>query len=346
MSSLLPSLTLTHIGLTALAAALLACTGCDNANRLGRELLTRIRPQSQTGQAQQRSRHARKPATGADASHLLARARRALLSRRSVTARMRLRSTAWGSNLAGVGNYLQGPPSSQCARLELVVRSEWDVFSWQQVADGTWLWTHRQFGDDSGLTRAAIPQLPAQEPLEGSAASATSDALAQGGTVSTHTSGGEARCNLAAVPGNLHSLLACIDTYWQLTSLEPQTWRGKPMWLIRGTPRDAAWSRLFGRMRGDAGAVASARRHAIVPGSLRLWLGRQDLFPYRLVLEQAGQESHTFGAPDPPVMLDLELYDVRLDLPLKTELFRYDPGERPFVEVSARYEGTAASRGR
>lgn len=343
MSGLLPSLTPTAIVLPALAATLLACSACDDANRLGHELLTRVRPKSQAEQAQEAPEHASELSMGEDASHLLARARKALANVRSVTARVRLRSTAWGSDLAGVGSYLQGPPSSQCARLELVVRSEGGVFSWQQVADGTWVWTHRQFGDDLGLTRAAIPRLPASEPLEGSAACATSDALVRGDTEGTHTSADEVHCNLAAVPGNLHSLLACIETYWQPTSLEVHAWRGRPMWLIRGTPREGAWSRLFGEMRGDPGAIAAARRHAIVPGGLRLWLGRHDLFPYRLVLEQAGQGARAFGDPHPPIMLDLELYDVQFDLPLKTELFRYDPGEGPFIDVSARIRGTAIS---
>lgn len=341
MSSLFASLTQTAIAPATLAALLFACSGCDDAHRLGRELLSRVRPQSQAEQAHETSEHASKLATGEDAPHLLSKARKALANVSSVTARVRLRSTAWGSDLAGTGSYLQGPASSQCARLELVVRTEGGVFSWQQVADGTWVWTHRQFGDDSGLTRAAIPRLPGSEPLQGDEPSATSNALVHSGTEGIHTPAREAGCNLAAVPGNLHSLLASIEMYWQLTSLEAHTLRGRPMWLIRGTPREDAWSSLFGKMRGDAGAIAAARRHAIVPGELRLWLGRHDLFPYRLVLEHAGQSSRIFGDPHPPIMLDLELYDVRFDLPLKTELFRFDPGERPFVDVSAQYENTA-----
>jgi hypothetical protein len=41
-------------------------------------------------------------------------------------------------------------------------------------------------------------------------------------------------------------------------------------------------------------------------------------------------------------VLDLEFYDVKFDLPLEAHLFQYDPGETPFVDVTARYAGQAA----
>lgn len=333
MSSALPSFTWSVKTLPALAVLLAASTACNDDERLSPNLLSQDRRQSQTVHPAQSAQPTSSAATSANASHLVAAARQALLNHRSVTARLRLSTTAWGSDVAGTGRYLQGPGTSNRARLELVLRSQAIVFSWQQVADGTWLWTHRQFGDDTALERAAIPQPGAAERPAGDASpSADSQVRA-----SPKPSTAGLACGLASLPGNLHGLLATIDTYWELTGTQPDALHGRPMWLVRGTPREAAWHSLFTRLRGNGESLTAARRHAILPGKLRLWLGQHDLFPYRLVLEQAAQSTLLFGNSNSPVMLDLELYDVQFDLPLKAQLFEYDPGENPFVDVTGRY---------
>lgn len=318
-------------------AVLLACTGCKEAARLGRGLLTGEFPTAETRQPPLHGPSGEQPDAGLRASELVAQSRRAVLGHRSITARVRLGTSAWGTGLRGTGTYLQGPASSGCVRLELVFRTEGGVFSWQQVADGNYLWTHRRFGEESVLERARI----APSAADVRAAVGEGPSVAESGRVKGRDGAAAAadESGVRAIPASLAGLLSSLERYWEFTDLQAVSLAGRPMWLIQGTPRAPAWQALFARVRREAEAWQSARRLAILPGNLRLWLDRNDLFPYRIVLEQAASSAGNLGTGR-PVMLDLEFYDVELDRPLPAHLFKYDPGATPFVDTTDRYHLT------
>jgi hypothetical protein len=73
-----------------------------------------------------------------------------------------------------------------------------------------------------------------------------------------------------------------------------------------------------------------------LPDHVVLLLGRDDLFPYRIEYRRTATEATEAGETD-PILVAIDLYDVRFDQPLDERLFEFEPGPMPWTDETDRY---------
>lgn len=70
-----------------------------------------------------------------------------------------------------------------------------------------------------------------------------------------------------------------------------------------------------------------------LPEHIVIWFGQDDLFPYRFDYYR-----HAEGSSSQSSMMTLELYEVRLDGPLDSKQFTYQPGDFPVQDATATFQ--------
>jgi hypothetical protein len=92
---------------------------------------------------------------------------------------------------------------------------------------------------------------------------------------------------------------------------------------------------------GGSGAGESERMQRLpshVPHYLVVFLGRDDLFPYRLEFRRKAPPPLPGQPPaEDSALVTLELYEVSLNGPIARERFFYDPGPLEYTEQTDRF---------
>ncbi|MBL8828935.1 MAG: hypothetical protein JNM18_18285 [Planctomycetaceae bacterium] len=182
----------------------------------------------------------------------------------SISAKLRQRAELFGVSMLGTGTYIQGSSPSHRLRYEVTMQLGNRKASVQQIADGEYLWTRRELASAPTLTRVNIDRvLEIQEAHRGQTALRSGYVLGLGG---------------------LTRVLLSLQTCWTFDTVAETTHGGMPMYVLRGTWNRDSLTHLLQDQK-DAirkGATPDITKLAEqVPDEVLVFLGRDDLFPYR-----------------------------------------------------------------
>lgn len=243
----------------------------------------------------------------------------------ALEAKLRQRVRLFGHEMVGAGTYLQMTSARQrLLRLELKMDVAGKVASFQQISDGTTLWTRRDSGDDQRLEyvnlrqlRQALPGNPAAESL-----SLTGNWFALGG---------------------IDQLLDELNRNFEFDRPTIGQMGTVPVWELQGTWKPDALTQ-FG--------VASIEQLAgHLPQIVKVTLGREQqlpLFPHRI---EYGRRSHsrepglsTSATSSYVAIAAMDLYGVQHRPDLAARHFRFQPNEQEVVDVTQRYLSRLSAR--
>lgn len=261
------------------------------------------------------------PTAASSAPALVHEAAERLDRHTAISARIRQQAHLFGESLLGTGTYQQGPSGSHLLRLELKLQVGTGTTSLQQVADGKYLWIHRQVDEKSTLARVDIRQvLKARE-------------AAAGGTRPGYVLG----------LGGLPRLLRNLDRDVEFAEVLPTQLAGLPVYAVRGSWSRKALAMLWPDKAAELAAGESLDLRELpeqVPDHIVLYLGRDDLFPYRVEYRRAheGWSDRLRGAEVPAqTLLVWQLFEVKFNVPVDPRSFVFEAGHMPLSDETEAY---------
>ncbi len=238
----------------------------------------------------------------------------------TVVAKVRQRSEVMEKTVSGTGTYVQGPARYNLVRLELSLQIEEHPCSLLQICDGKQLWTHRiQFGETRLTCLDAERVLAALQKNEAAANKAAIPGLALGG-----------------LPRMVRELEQCF-LFTEIKDAELGTF---PVRVLKGQWRTDRLKRFLPEQAAaiDAGQPADlAKLPAHVPDEVQLFLGRGDLFPYRLECHRRHSVAIKPQTSPPQVQFALEFYEVRVNTPIEPLRFVYTPATARYTDETETY---------
>lgn len=270
---------------------------------------------------------------GVNAEQLVDRAILAIDQYPAVFAKVRQRTRLFGQEVLGSGTYEQGPAASQLTRLELKLVVADQVSSLQQVCDGQFLWTRREMLGDAKLSRVELRGIE----------DATGEAV-------ENQTPGQGRQLVGLGAGGLPRLLRQLQAAFDFQQIQAVRVGVLKAWQVEGR-----WTvPMLGQLTPEqtealtAGEPADLKKlpdHA--PDRVLLYLGQNDLFPYRLDLRrQVPNHVHVGGGERDDRDRSLqtwEFYNVRLTGRVSALSFIYDPGSEPYDDDTERYAAESAA---
>jgi len=241
-----------------------------------------------------------------------------MLSRRqSIVAKVRHRAELYGRDVIGDGKYAQGPASSRLVRYELGLHVGDRNVHLLEINDGRHLWRRLQFKAEPDVERIDIDRV-----------------LAASQKHRMHV-GADASMLLAL--GGVGKLLTMLDRDFDFAEMLPV-----------GSLDSLPVYGLVGRWRPDALArsgltsVSELRPH--VPDMVVVYLGADDLFPYRIEYRRRTDGAGEGGSPENRLLLRLEFYEVEFDRPIDEALFRFAAEHVAFIDITDRIIAEAAAK--
>lgn len=237
----------------------------------------------------------------------------------SISARVRQLARVGDTVLKGGGRYVQsGAGVEQRFRLESRLSSDTESFDLIEVCDGLFLWNYRQLGMQS----ATVHRIDVQRVHE------QLEKLKVG-----------QRPSDGAYLGGIQRMLMLVRERFQFAEPVSDELDGMPVWRVEGS-----WNRkqLAALLPDQAEAIAGSAGISAadlpegVPWSLRLSLGRRDLFPFRIEwLAIPGPRPVTAAGLD--VVAVFELYDVRIGEPVDATAFVYKPAMEGLMDTTEQF---------
>lgn len=237
----------------------------------------------------------------------------------SISARVRQLARVGDTVLKGGGRYVQsGTGREQRFRLESRLSSDTETFDLLEVCDGLFFWNYRHLGMlDPTIQRVDVQRV--HEHL---------DAL----KIAPRPSDGP-------YIGGIQRMLGLVRESFRFTTATAQELDGLPVWTV-----DGEWSRpqLAALLPDQAEAIAgptgisAADLPEGMPWSVRLSIGRRELFPFRVEwLAIPGPRPAATTTPE--VVAVFELYDVRLGEPVDATAFVYRPALAGLIDVTEQH---------
>ena len=246
-----------------------------------------------------------------------------LARRRSIVAKVRHRARLFDREIIGSGEFAQGPVSSRLLRYDLRMQIGDRVVGRLQVSDGTHLWIVNHFKNEPDIERVDVDRVVAATGQGGGPAYAPDPAL-----------------------GGLSHLLAKLRADFDFHSVFRSQLGDVPTYGLEGRWRAEALAKLLPAQAAAAATGASfdlSKLPAHVPDRVVLYLGVDDLFPYRVeyhrdaaAADEVPAETRAMSATARPLLV-LEFFEVRFDGPLEETLFLFSPGTRKFLDVTESY---------
>ena len=261
------------------------------------------------------------PVPGADPTKLLQQAFLAIDTYGSISAKLRQRSELYGVSAIGSGVYSQGSAASHRLRLEMTFQIGSRRTSFQQIADGEYLWTRRELASAPTLTRVNI------------------DRVLQ---IQEHNPHEPFRKGYVMGLGGLPRLLASLPACFNFDSVNQTTLGTMPMYIVRGVWNRNALSHL---LRDQKEAILAGQPADLtklteqVPDEVLVYLGREDLFPYRFEYRRTPASQTAVGSEPPQLrtMMVLEFFEVQINESIDPTMFLYEPGELDFDDETNHY---------
>ncbi|MBN1855097.1 MAG: hypothetical protein JW829_20355 [Pirellulales bacterium] len=267
-------------------------------------------------------------------NRLVAAAEATLLVRKSIAARVRFRVRMFESDLAGSGFYLQsGVGEEQRFRWELRMRVAETTSTLVQVCDGRFIWTDRILPTGPRITRLDLRRNP---PRPGQATAKTTPPAAD-----------SVLPMLATQPrhSGLARLLASLVQHYQFSLPRRSILLDVPVYVVYGRLITSESGPIFPARResehqapeaghsslGTGPAATSDTRN--IPQQIRLVLGQEDLFPYRLEYFNTPGSLEKQATPD-ALALRIEWYEVQLDGQVDERRFYYSPPTPNWTNVT------------
>ena len=261
-------------------------------------------------------------AQAAQAERLVAAALAAMGRAESISARVRQRVRVDDRVVVGAGRYVQsGLGEDQRYRYESSMQSDTETFDLLEVSDGLFAWSYRRLG----------PQPPQLERLDVRRIRERLFQLkpADDAAISPYL-------------GGVQRTLALIRDWFRFTTVEPATIDELPIWKVEGHWCGECLAALLPSHKEAAtkpGGITAAELPDGMPWSVRLSIGKRDLFPFRIEwLAIPGRRPVANREPEPVAVL--ELYDVRLGEPVDAAAFVYKPameGLQDFTETRVKH---------
>ncbi len=237
---------------------------------------------------------------------LLRQAITTLVSHESVAAKIRQRLHLFDIDSVGSGIYLQGPARLHLRRIELKLQVEDTITVWQQVCDGDHLWTFEQLPEPDEPDRVQV-SLTRVDAKKVRAALKQAEAKSSG-------------VGLQSAPlGGLPQLLESLGASFEFYDAQPARLGSMPAIALHGRWNAEFLDRL---LPGQSEAIAAGnpdmtKLRPECPDEVVIYLGREDLFPYRIAYTRSETETP---------LLTVELFEVRINGPLDPQQFIYRPG--------------------
>jgi hypothetical protein len=237
----------------------------------------------------------------------------------SISARVRQLARVGDTVLKGGGRYVQsGTGREQRFRLESRLSSDTETFDVLEVCDGLFFWNYRHLG----MQTATIQRVDVQRVHE------HLDEL----KITPRPSDGP-------YIGGIQRMLALVRESFRFTTATAQDLDGMPVWTVEGE-----WSKpqLAGLLPDKAeaingsGGISAADLPEGMPWSVRLSIGRRELFPFRIEwLAIPGPRPAATTTPE--VVAVFELYDVRIGEPVDATAFVYRPALAGLIDVTEQH---------
>ena len=274
--------------------------------------------------------------SGAETEELLRRSIELIEGRHSISAEVTHCVDLFGKKLVGKGIYREersGP--HPLVRFELKTSTADSQSSLLQVCDGKDMWIKHVLMGQARLDRVDLERLAKAVEKQGRA---VRDGAGQGGTGLSDT------ITMGGMPGLLRSL----QESFQFVSAENAVLYSMPVWKLRGRWQESKLAAFLpeqaeaiqqGRVALAGGEVDLARLPKHLPDHLVVWLGKDDLFPYRIEYcrrETVSGESRAIVA--------MQLLKVSFNVPLDPKCFVFEPGEVPVADRTSEYIAKMARR--
>jgi len=252
----------------------------------------------------------------AQAERIVAASLAALGRAESISARVRERVRVDDQVLVGSGRYVQsGLGEDQRYRYETAMKSDTETFELLEVCDGLFAWSFRRLG----------PQAPLLERLD---VRRVRDRM--------HQLQPDADATVSQYLGGLQRTLALLRVWFRFIAVEPAAIDDLPVWKVEGRWHPESLAALMPAHAKGAmqpGGITAAELPDGVPWSVRLSIGKRDLFPFRIEwLAIPGSRPVAQREPEPIAVL--ELYEVRLGEPVDAAAFVYKPATEGLVDLT------------
>lgn len=237
-------------------------------------------------------------------------------------ANTRQRIELFGRELIGSGTYLeQRSEEGLQLRLDLKYPIGDQTAVFFQLCTGRYLWRYEKGLGTPVITRVDMARVAQVLEEKG--------ALPQPGKIGSWPG-----------LGGLPKLLRSFNGAMEFTSAEETTLPGnfaatclrgswKRDWLAQMLPDQAAAIK-----EGQSADLANLPAH--VPHFVLLFLGKDDLFPYRVECHRQVVGPKDQAGTDVEI-IRMELFDVIINSPIPADSFKYDPGELEYAERTDRF---------
>lgn len=252
-------------------------------------------------------------------NELLQRSIATLESQYSISARVRQSVDLFDKQPVGSGIYLESRSQDGLLyRFELRLQINEEVHSLLDVCDGRYLWQYRKLREDQTLTRLDLQRVA--EVME------NMGRMPQPGEV-----------GLWPGAGGLAKLLGGLQGSFDFVTCEPTQLRQQlRAWKLQGYWRREKLLRLLPKQEKairEGGAIDISKLPDHVPDHVVLFLGADDLFPYRIEYRrQANPKQVDPGQGDGPLLAAIDFFEVSLNTPIDPARFFYSPGNLGFID--------------
>lgn len=238
----------------------------------------------------------------------------------TVVAKLRQRTDLFGHQVAGSGRYVQGPTRYNLVRLELSLQLGDRASNVLQICDGKQLWMHRDLMGSLHLTC-----LDAQRVLE-------ARARQKGANQRTAVEG----LGLGGLPRLLGELLRSF----RFEQMQEANLGSMPVRVVMGQWRP---EKLAGLLPSQAAQINAGKTADLtelprqLPDQVLVYLGRDDLFPYRVEYRRRDVEEGDEKGNAPKTIMVMELYEVQINAQVDPLQFVFNPGTAKYLDVTEAY---------
>ena len=252
---------------------------------------------------------------------LLTNAVHELARHNSVAAKLRQQINLFGHQIIGSGTYLQqGRGVDLRLRMDLKLRVAERLASLQQVSDGKSFWVRSDgLEEQSRTTRVDLQRVRhAIQRKELASVSAAAPGISIGG---------------------LPRLLASVDAAFRFGNVTQERLDRLAVWKIEGQWEPGKLADMLPAQAEKLKATGAPDRSKLpehLPDCVRLLLGKDDLFPYRIeYLRTRDPEPGASGPPDRKLLVLMELFEVQTNLTIDPRNFVYQPAK--FVDATSEF---------
>lgn len=250
---------------------------------------------------------------------IVATALASLARAESLSARVRQRVRLGDHSVVGAGRYVQlGAGIDQRFRYELSMQSDTETFEILELCDGVFNWSYKRLG----------PNPPQLERLD---VRRVREALERLNVIE----------QLGASPylGGIQRSLALTRQWFRFNAVESAAIDDVAVWSVTGTWHAESLAALLpeqAEVIKAAGGLEPASLPDGMPWSVRVSIGKRELFPFRIEwLAIPGPRPATTTTIEPIAVM--ELYDVQINGTVDASAFVYRPAIEGMIDITDGY---------